>query len=172
MSQTETRNHKIKCQYGIADYLKFYKNTVDNPVDDKLYRKILRDYLVMNRDLVSEKAYTFRLPQRLGRIEVRKTKKEVKIDKNGNVVNKLAINWKKTNQLWKENKEAKKKKIKIRYTNEHTNGYIFRPRYIKNTANFKNKSVYKLSVNREMRRNMEGAIMNKTIDAFLLYPNQ
>jgi len=169
MSQIEHRNHKVKCQYGMTDYWNYYKSNSENPVKNLLFRKVFRDYLNANRNAVSNFAYIYRLPHRMGRIEIRKTKKEIKIDPNtGELINKLPINWQATKKLWIENEEAKEKKIKIRYTNEHTDGYIFRPKYMKNTANFKNKSVYKMSVNRELRRNTEPAIISKRIDAFLL----
>lgn len=169
MSQIETRNHKIKCHYGINDYAKYYKQN-ENEVDTNTFKSVLKDFLNAIRIEISTKSYTFRLPQRMGRVEIRKSKKEIKVDENGKIINKLVINWKATNKLWAENEEAKRKKIKIRYTNEHTNGYVFRPVYIKNTANFKNKSLYKMSVNREMRRATAPAIINKKMDAFLLNP--
>tara|TARA_R110000851_G_scaffold303660_1_gene461299 strand:+ start:121 stop:594 length:474 start_codon:yes stop_codon:yes gene_type:complete len=153
----------------MTDYGKYYKENAVSPVSNLLFRKVFRDYLNANRNAISNFAYVYRLPQRMGRIEIRKTKKEIKVDpKTGELINKLPINWKATNKLWKENPEAKEKKIKIRYINEHTNGYVFRPKYMKNTANFKNKSIYKMSVNRELRRNTEPAIVSKRIDAFLL----
>jgi hypothetical protein len=172
MPQTETREHKIKCHYGMTDYWKYYKNNTEDPVSNLKFRKVFRDLMNANRNAISNFAYMFILPCRLGRIEIRKIKKEVKIDpKTGKIINKLVPNWQATKKLWKENPEAKAKKIILRYTNEHTNGYVFRPRYIKNTANFKNKTVYKMSINRELRRNTEPAIVNKRIDAFLLSSN-
>lgn len=169
MPQTDHRNHKVKCQYGMTEYWKYYKNNAEKPVKTLLFRKVFRDYLNANRKAVSNFAYVFRLPCRLGRIEIRKTKKEIKVDpKTGEIINKLVINWQATKKLWASNEEAQEKKIKIRYTNEHTDGYVFRPRYMKNTANYKNKTIYKMSVNRELRRNTEPAIVSKRIDAFLL----
>jgi hypothetical protein len=152
----------------MADYYKYYKKNNSDPKSKDKYREVLLDYLESNRDLVSKKGYNYRIPRRLGNIQLRKFKKEVTIDKDGNVVNKLVINWKKTKALWKENPEAKERKIKIRYTNDHTNGYVFRIVYVKYTANYKNKSVYKMLVNREMRRNTKDPIINKKVDAFLL----
>tara|TARA_R110000851_G_scaffold57420_2_gene133763 strand:+ start:8285 stop:8755 length:471 start_codon:yes stop_codon:yes gene_type:complete len=153
----------------MTDYWNHYKSNALEPVKNLLFRKVFRDYLNANRNAVSNFAYMFRLPQRLGRIEIRKTKKTVKVDpKTGKIINKLVPNWQATKKLWKENPEAKEKKIVLRYTNEHTDGYVFRPRYMKNTANYKNKSIYKMSVNRELRRNTEPAIVSKRIDAFLL----
>ena len=167
MNQIESREHKVKCNYGLPQYYKAYKKNSKDPKSSKVYSAVLKDYLNANRNAVFNFGYIYVLPQRMGRIEIRKNKAEVKIDKNGKIINKLAPNWQATKRLWAENKEAKKKKIVIKYTNEHTDGYIFRPRYIKNTANYKNKSIYRMQVNREMRRNTNSAIMNKRLDAFL-----
>lgn len=172
MSQIETRNHKVKCQFGIKEYYKFYSNTSKDPVNSQLYSKVLKEYLKMNASLISGSGYQFKLPQRLGRIELRKVKKEVTINKDGDIVNKLVPNWKKTNQLWKENPIAKENKVIIRYVNEHTNGFIFKLVYLKYNANFKNKSVYKMLINRAMRRNTSDSIITKKVDAFLLIPNK
>lgn len=173
MSPTETkdtREHKVTCHYGLPDYYKDYKRNSKDPVDKTLYSKVLKDYLQATRDGISTFGKTFNFPERMGRIEMRKSKRAVKVDKEGKIVNNLPINWKETKKLWEENKEAEKKKVKIRYTNEHTNGYVFRPVYIKNTANYKNKTVYKLSINRALRRGSYLSIMNKRFDAFLLGP--
>ena len=89
--------------------------------------------------------------------------------KDGKIVNKLPVNWKATNKLWKENPEAKRKKIRIRYTNEHTDGYVFHVYYIKRNATFVNKGLYKMQVNREMARNMYNGIISGELDAFLLF---
>lgn len=153
----------------MTDYWNHYKDNALDPVKNLKFRKVFRDWLSANRNAVSNFAYVFRLPQRLGRVEIRKILKEIKIDpETGAVINKLVINWQATKKLWLENPQAKEKKIKIRYTNEETDGYVFRAKYMKNTANFKNKSIYKMSVNRELRRNTEPAITSKRIDAFLL----
>lgn len=169
---TDSRTHKVKCHFGLGDYFKFYNKDTTNPKDKKIFNEVLKDYLKMNQELISIKAYIFMLPQRMGRIEMRKSKKEVFIDKEGNVVNKLVPNWKETRALWEENAEAKLKKIIIRYVNTHTQGYVFRLRYIKNSANFKNKSLYKMQLNREMRRATSNSIITKKVDAFLLIPNR
>ena len=170
MSQTETREHKIKCDYGLPDYRKDYKNSVKEPEDDETYNNVLIDWLMANQRAIRNFGYIFVLPKRMGRIEIRKTKGEVKIGKDGQVINNLAVNWKATRKLWSENEEAKEKKIKIRYTNEHSNGYIFRPRYMKNTANYKNKSIYRMSINRQLSRGTYSAIVSGKLDAFLLKP--
>lgn len=171
MSHQDKRNHKVKSDYGKNDYYKHYSNTVENPVSKELWDNVLMDYLNSINEMISQKGYVFRIPCRLGTIELRKIKKEVKLDQNGNVINTFNVNWKETKKLWLENPKAKEKGIKIRYVNKHSDGYSFRIVYIKKSATFKNKSVYKMLINREMRRSTEKPIMNKELDAFLLNNN-
>ena len=98
---------------------------------------------------------------------MRKVKTEVKIGDDGKVINNLPVNWRETRKLWEENQAAKIKGTKIRYTNEHTDGHTFRIFYIRSKANYKNKSMYKLQFNREMKRQLSTSIFAGRIDAFL-----
>lgn len=152
----------------MLDYFKSYKKDVKNPVSQQVHGAVLKEFLKEMQTAISQEGYIFNIPQRLGKIELRKSKREVKIGKDGKIVNTLNTNWVATKKLWEENLEAKIKKTRIRYLNEHTNGYIFKIVYFKNTANFKNKSAYSMSLNREMRRSTEEPIINHKIDAFLL----
>ena len=170
MSQTETRNHFIKCKYGLPAYRKSYMQKTENPVDDKTYNSVLLDWLTANQRAVYLFGYVFVFPKRMGKIEIRKRKGTVKIANDGSVINKLAVNWAETRKLWKENPKAKADKIRIRYTNEHSGGYIFSIRYIKSRANYKNKSIYHMKVNRTLKRNIEPLIKSGKLDAFLLTP--
>lgn len=153
----------------MSDYARWYKANCDDPVSLKIYREIVQEYLRLNKELISTKGYTFKFPEVMGRIEVRKVKRELDIDKDGKIINKLPINWQATRKLWKENPKAKEKEIKIRYTNEHTGGYVFHPYYIKRTATFKNKKLYRLKINREIARKMYKPIISGKMDAFLLF---
>lgn len=171
MNLQDKRNHKIKSHYGKADYYKHYCKTVKNPLPKEKYYKILEDYLEEIRNLIGKEGKTYILPQRLGKIQLRKIKGEIKLNDDGTIRNNLTINWKETKKLWNENPAAKEKKIKIRYLNEHTDGYSFKLVYLKYNANYKNKSAYKLSINRQMRRLTKGAILNGKVDAFLLNNN-
>ena len=84
-----------------------------------------------------------------------------------NIINNLPINWKETRKLWKDNPKSKEKGVKIRYTNEHTDGHTFRIFYIRSKANYKNKSIYKMQFNRQMKRQLSQSIFAGRIDAFL-----
>lgn len=169
MSLADKREHKVKCDYGMNDYVRYYTKTTESSLNPKVAREIMNDYLKSIRTLISTKGYVFKIPENCGRIEIRKVKREMELDDNGKIINKLPPNWKATNELWAENPRAKEKKIIIRYVNDHTEGFVFFPYYIKRYATFKNKGLYKMQINREMSRNTFQGIISKKIDAFLLY---
>lgn len=168
MKSEDKRLHRIKADYGTADYYRFYKNkNKKEAVSRAIYGEIVREFNDHVRDRISSKGAEYIMPFRLGKIELRKLKTEVKLDEKGNIINMLPVNWKETRELWAENPQAKEKGIKIRFTNEHTEGYTFRIFYKKSKANYKNKSIYKLKFNRGMKRNLSKSIFQGRIDAFL-----
>ena len=107
------------------------------------------------------------MPNRIGKIELRKINTEVKIGDDGKIINNLPTNWKATRELWAENENAREKRTKIRYTNEHTDGHTFRIFFKKSKANFKNKSIFKMQFNRYLKRQLSRSIFAGKIDAFL-----
>jgi hypothetical protein len=131
------------------------------------FGSLIKEYNRYVRDKISTKGAEYLLPERLGKIQLRKVKTEVKIDENGNIVNNLPINWKETRELWASNPETKKSKTKIRFTNEHTDGHTFRVSYYKFNATYKNKSIYRIKFNRTLKRDLSKSIFKGNIDAFL-----
>lgn len=168
MAWEDKRKHRIKADYGANHYYRFFKKNYGDIVDRKTYGLILKEFNSHVRDKISKKGSFYTLPCRLGVLEVRKFKREIKINEDNTIENKLPTNWKETKKLWRENPEAKKKRIKIRFTNEHTNGYSFRIQYLRSRANYKNKSIYKMRMNRIMKRTFSESIFKgRIIDAFL-----
>jgi hypothetical protein len=166
--EEDKRNHKIKTDYGSGDYYKhFIKETGATHISRAMFGSIIREFNTHVRDRISTKGAEYILPQRTGKIELRKVKTEVKIAEDGSIINNLPVNWKATRELWAESPRSKEKGTKIRYTNEHTDGHTFRIYYRKSKANFKNKSIYKMQFNRTMKRQLSASIFAGKIDAFL-----
>lgn len=168
--QEDKRNHLVKVDYGTnhyyADFLRKnpeYKGVITRAQ----FGDVLRDYNGFQRDRMATKGVEILFPAGLGMAELVKTKTEVKVDENGNVVNNLPVDWKRTRELWKERPDAKEKNIRIKFTNEHTDGYTFRIKYVKRRSKFKNKSIYKLRFNRELKRGLSKSIFEGKIDAFI-----
>ena len=164
----DKRSHRVKSDYGLSDYYKdFSENNKEGVVDKNMYNSIIKEFNSHVRDRVSNKGADYVFPKKIGFLEIKKIKPSVTIDKEGNVINKLPINWKATRELWRDNESAREKKTKIRFINEHTKGYTFRLYYKKKRANYKNKSVYRMQFNRELKRQLSKSIFAGRIDAFL-----
>ena len=164
----ETRVHKVKTDYGSGDYYNFFvRKYKASHISRAVFGAVVREFNEHVRDSLSRKGSEYIFPCKIGKIELRKIKTEVSIDSDGNIVNKLPTNWKETRKLWNENPKAKENKVKIKFTNEHTDGYTFRIVYLRSKANYKNKSVYKIKFNRIMKRDLSKSIFKGRIDAFL-----
>tara|TARA_R110002020_G_scaffold100855_1_gene238052 strand:+ start:18991 stop:19497 length:507 start_codon:yes stop_codon:yes gene_type:complete len=164
----DKRNHRVKTDYGSIDYYKhFVRVTGNSSVSRALFGQIIKEFNSHVRERISTKGAEFIFPNRIGKVELRKVKTEVKIAEDGTIINNLPVNWRATRKLWNENERAKEKKTKIRYTNEHTDGHTFKIFYIRSKANYKNKSVYKMQFNRDMKRKLSKSIFAGRIDAFL-----
>lgn len=168
MTEIKNRIHRSKIDYGVNDYYKNFKEkNKESLISRKVYGEIIKEFNSFLRDGLSAKGKEIILPKKLGRIELRKSKTEVTIDSNGNIINNLPVNWKETRKLWQENEVAKEKKIKIRFTNEHTNSHTFKITYMKGRADFKNKSLYLMKFNRQLKRDLSKSIFKGNIDAFV-----
>ena len=162
------RDHKVKSDYGSLDYYRFFKkNNKDQDISRTLFTSIIRDYNEFLSHNLTVNGSGLILPCKIGKVEIRKRKTGLTIDKDGNITNDLPVNWQETRKLWNSNDKERKKRTKIRFTNEHTGGHTFRIVYFRSTANYKNKSVYKLQFNRDMKRNLSKSIFEGRIDAFI-----
>jgi len=127
---------KKKADIGNKDLYEFYISQL-KPVESiaggetlgsydikaKLYGEILRELNSSIFDLIILENFEFKIPYGLGKLSMVQKKVKFKLDENGELKTKnLAVNYKETNQLWKENPEAREKKTLIFFTNEHTNG--------------------------------------------------
>ena len=158
------RIHKVKVDYGVADYYEHYRNTVKNPVDRHLYSKVLRAILYkLGRKIVSHN-YLLRLPFRMGGFMLVKWKPKTKII-DGKVVTQRPVDYKATKDLWASNPKAKESKVVIFHENFHSDGYVFKVKYLNVTAIYKNRSYYKMQINRQLKREIAQKIKTGTVDS-------
>lgn len=161
-------NNKIKVHYGLPDYYKYYKNKYKNHVSSTKYNKIISDFnneiinLILNENI---EYYMNHLHLVIG---VRKVKRKPRIV-NGKLHNTVPIDWKTTNQLWKDDEEAKEKKILVRFSNSHTSGYIFSINLIKVGLGFQNKKYYKFKASRKFARNLSERIKDEDKEKYDTY---
>jgi len=164
---TEKRNHKVMSDFGIADYYNFYKNDGKKKRLPRLkYSEILLDCLSSFTDLVIDTGYTWRLPSGFGKVYISKRPTSTTFI-DGKLVTNRPIDYRASKDLWAVNEAANKARTVVYFENFHTEGYIFYLKYSKVGACYKNKSVYKLQVNRQKKRRLAQNIKKGKLDALL-----
>lgn len=152
------RIHKIKIDHTSSKIANLTNKSLKNKYSVPLINNIIKDILGFIADELVTSSYLYRLPNSLGMIYIDKKKPFLKrID--GKLINGKPIDLNATLKLWETNPEAKEKKIKIRFDNYHTNGYVYRFKYSTSKSNFTNKSIYQLRFNRIVKQKLHKAIM-------------
>lgn len=162
---SETRNHKIKNSFGVYDGYKYYRK---NKPKDKKFILTESEYFAITREINNALAEALssgeeiNLPERMGKIELRKYNIEPKLDSTGQLVYKAPIDWDLTLKLWYEDDEAMKDKTLIKIETKEN----YRVIYNKNKAVYNNKSFYMLHINRELKKKIFQAASKGKLDAF------
>ena len=95
--EEDKRLHRVKCDFGSLDYYKYFiKKTGNDHISGIKFGEVLREFNEHVRERISTKGVEYIMPNRVGKIELRKIKTEVKIDDDGNIINNLPVNWKAT----------------------------------------------------------------------------
>lgn len=109
---------------------------------------------------------------KLGALYITKEKREVTYDiETGKITNDMPINIGETVKLWAQKPELKQKTF-IRYTNEHSNGFLFNLHYQISKAVYKNKNIYTFQFNRGLKERLSENIFDKKVDAYLVTKNE
>lgn len=145
--------HKNNTDYGMKDFFSYYNKHNNYKLDRKTFSHIISEMNLAVVDTLLNERSDYRLPSRCGAIVIRKTKRKTKII-DGKVVNTHPPDWQKTKKLWESDEECRAKKIIIRHTNIHTDGYVFHILYSKASAFFKNKSFYEFKAARNFKRSL------------------
>ena len=167
----DKRVHRFKADYGLANYRKFYKKKYNSDISAKEYSSILRKFNRELTDLIVNESLTYTMPYLLFDISIKKIRRKPRIV-DGKLVNPNPIDWKRTNELWEENEEAREKKLLVRFNNFHSSGYVFRVYCKKFKSKLKYRSHYKIKTNREFKLKVRDRIMDPdqdNYDEFLLY---
>lgn len=164
------RHYKITNSYGVYDAYKAIRKqqwfNIERPLKEKEFYTIIRKCNALITSNLS-KGIPFILPYRLGTLELRKSPKRIFIQDTQYQSN-LPVDWKSTNALWAEDKEAAAEKLLVKYElNE-----IFRVLYNKSTVNYINKSFIKFRPIRSLKQELAKEISNGHLDAFLFKVKQ
>lgn len=161
----QPRKTSIKNSYGVYDAYKYYRKNKPKAkeyiISESQYFSIIRTLnLLLCQELLNQKDIIF--PLAMGRIEVRKYTPEVKIDENGKIKTSYPIDWDSTIRLWHEDNLSRREKFIIKKKEKE----VFRIRYNKSHARFKNKEYYEFKVNRALKLSLRDIIREGDFDAF------
>lgn len=160
------RAHSIKDSHGVKEAFRWIRRNkwldIGRPLSESMFYSIIRE---VNKNialgLVSFKKIS--LPERMGELELRKSFPGAFI-KDGKVLNTYPVDWKETIQLWKKDEECRKKKTLVKREAKE----IYRVKYNKRNANYDNKTFYKFSTTRQLKRMIKEKAINGELDAFIL----
>lgn len=150
MYKVKRGKSEVKTDFGSTQLYDFYKSVVDNPISRKKYIELVREYNDEILKLIIYDGLDYLFHWRLGSLRIRKRDNSLKLGKDGEVANKLKVDWPKTHKFWaqkypgksfEELKEIKDKPL-IYYLNEHSDGVVGRWFWDKITCNIPNQSAY------------------------------
>lgn len=131
---------QVKYKYTLRDSYEFYKENNENTVSKKTYFEILYKFMQYLNELIIS-GYRLSLPN-IGDMFMAGRKIIPRLDKDGETIVNLAINWKETNKLWAEDENAKLNKKFVYHANEHTNLIRYKLLWKKENVKFFNKTIY------------------------------
>lgn len=157
---------RIRNSYGTKQGWRWFKKNKwlgGEPVTEKQFGIIIRrvnEYLV--QQLLEGHDVVF--PHKMGKLELRKTPARIEFN-NEELSTNLPIDWERTLKLWYEDAESYDNRTLIRKEYRE----IFRIVYNKTKANYNNKTFYKFTPHRNVKKALSEKIKNNEIDAFLRY---
>ncbi len=157
------KQFKVRNSFGIYDCYKLIRKNkwydIGRPVSEHDFYAIVRGINNILADNIAN-GETVYFPHRMGKLELRKGKRGVKlVDQKLKVT--YPINWEETLKLWYEDEEAKKNKILLRDENE----YVYKVKYCKQDATYENKIFYYFTLNRFIKQALRDNIEQRKIDA-------
>jgi hypothetical protein len=166
LKASQKKHHfKITNSYWTKDAYRWCitNKLIDKSISEKNFREIIN---TLNQSLQDRllKGFEVRLPERMGSIEVRKYKTNIRFE-NGRLVTNLSVDWDKTLRLWYEDEEAYAKKTLIRCETKERFVFV----YSKRKAKYKNKVFYEFTPTRSMRLKLKEKINKQGFEALLLY---
>lgn len=159
--------HKIRNSIGIYDIYKMLRKNkwlnIGRPLTEHEFYTIIRQ---VNNNIADniKKGNTIKLPSFMGTFETTKYKPSIKF-KNGKLKTNLPVDWNRTLDLWENDKEAFRDKTVLRYELD----YIYKLRYNRYEARFKNKTIFQFKFIRTIRQGISKEIQKGNIDAILRF---
>lgn len=160
---------KIKTDYSIKDYFKYFKkNNEDLDISYKTYTSVINQFNKELINLIIEDNLEYTIPYIGSTLSIRKDKRVPKIV-NGKLYNTTPVDWKATNELWDSDDEARDKKLLVRHLNYHTSKYVFRIYFKKYKLYFINKKLFSFKVSRNFQRSLSSRINDENKNKYESY---
>lgn len=156
------KHFKVTNSWGVYDAYKHIRKNgwynIGRPLKEKEFYDIIGKINSEIATLLSFGA-TIKLPAKMGKFELRKHKREVRIE-DGKVKITYPIDWHKTLKLWYDDEEARKNKTLIRSEEKE----VFRIKYDAYRADFQNRCFYEFSLNRNIKKALKENIKKGMVD--------
>lgn len=149
---------KLKVNYDVPDIYKSYKND-GGKLDIVKFRAIIREVNEYYAERLSL-GHNILLPLGFGKLGPRKMPTSIVI-KNGKVVNNYSIDWGKTKELWRNDEQAYRDRVKIKLPTNYN--YIVY--WYKDTVRIKNKSFFRFKPARSLKLKTRENVINHKTDA-------
>lgn len=162
----QPREHKVTGSLGVYNAYKYIRKNkwldIGRPLTEHEFYSIIRgvndllaDQIVKGKDIV--------FPHRMGRLELRKTKANIRI-KDGKIKTNLPVDWDRTLKLWSEDKESFEAKTLVKMEEKE----LFRVFYNRMNCNYNNCSFYEFRINRDIKKRLKQQIKEGHLDAFMI----
>lgn len=168
--------HAHTIDLGNSDIFKYYCKETGNPhkLKQTKYFEIFEEYIDYIKYLMVYNSFKFTMPYRLGVLSIYGYKVKIKLNPDGSLDKRnLRVDWHSSKKLWAEMYPGKTpeelkqipNKIKLFYTNAHSDGKRYRIFWDRKTAVFKNKRLYCCTPVRQFTRFIAKAIIkDKRLD--------
>ena len=154
----DTRIYTFTNSYTVRDYYYYFKRFNKNLTELQFSTALRAIFKVLFNNLINSRDAV--LPN-LGKLDVRKMEREIKIVDN-KVVTNLPINWDETLRLWYNDESSRKKKTLVRCDSDK----VFSINYNKRNARYKNKEFIKFKTSRKLKLALKKAIIENNLDSF------
>jgi len=161
--------NKIQVDYSSPEiYQSYCESLIDKEgiykVSKTVFTKVLKEANMALLELMMLYNFEFKIPCRLGTMSLRKKKVQYKLKEDGTLDTKgLSVNYKLTNELWNNDPEAKKNRVKIYHTNEHYDGYKVNFYWSKKNSLCKGLSIVQFKSSRYAKRKLNNYLKDTNL---------
>lgn len=153
---------KIRNSNTMKNTWRWYKKGNKKAVSERMFGQIIK---AVNLELIDKflKGSDIRFPKGMGRLELRKYLTKAEFVK-GKLKTNYPIDWGKTLKLWHSDEESMQKKLLVKAQPKA----VFRIKYSKRGATYKNMMYYKFSAARSLKKKVKEKAIYNELDAFLI----